>query len=321
MKRKIYLHVGFHKTATTFLQFNLFPNLKEVKLIRKSHAKELFRRVRLNKLSDEDIVDLRQKFDKKGSAKKPTLISYEGLTGSPFAQKKSKSAFNILEDLKRIFPEDLYDVNVIVGIRKQVDIMTSLYIEYLHQGGYKKEKVYFDELEKNGIFEHYLYNDYLNHVEQVFGNDYYVFIYENFKYEKEKYLLQLLNYMGVKKIPKYSNEPLNRSYGALQAKMARRLNTIFKTKKNPNGKIPETEIILKRKYSKKIVKKLMGREKKKIPISPRTFLQNKLSYKLHYKRYKLSDELRRKINDYYIDDNQMLAKREGIELPEYYLKS
>ncbi|MBP1950582.1 hypothetical protein [Virgibacillus litoralis] len=320
MKKTIYLHVGFHKTATTFLQWNVFPRLKDLKLIRKTHAKDLFTEVRLKKLSDDDVLRLRKSFDKKGSEEVPTLISYEGLTGSPFSQKKSKSAFSILKDLRRIFPEDLYDVHLIVGIRKQVDIMTSLYIEFLHQGANKKEKEYINDLEKHGVFEHYLYNNYLDSVERVFGENYFVFIYENFKKEKNEYLLQLLNYMGVEKVPKYSNEQLNRSYGVFQAKMARRLNSLFKTKKNPNGKIPEVKIKLKRKYSKKLVKKLMGKKKNSITLSPKTFLQNKLSFKIHYKRYQLSEELQDKINNYYREDNKKLAQREGIELPDYYSK-
>lgn len=321
MKKTIYLHIGFHKTATTFLQWSIFPKLKKVKLIRKTHAKNLLNEVRLRELNDDDVLRIRNEFDKKGSDKKPSLISYEGWTGSPFSQKNSKNAYSILKDLKRIFPEELYDVQLIIGIRKQVDLMTSLYIELLHQGGNKKEEEYIDELERNNKFRHYLYNDYLDAVEQLFGKNYFVFIYENFKKGKDDYLLELLNYIGVKKVPEYSNQQVNRSYGVLQAKMAQKLNTLFKTQKNPDGKIPEIKIKLKRNYSKKLAEKLLDKKKKTITLSPRTLLQNKLSFKLHYKRYRLSDELQDKINDYFKEDNQKLAQREGINLPSHYLEN
>jgi len=321
VKKTIYLHVGFHKTATTFLQWSIFPKLKKVKLIRKTHAKKLLTEVRLRKLNDDDVHRIRNEFEKQSSDKVPTLISYEGWTGSPFSQKNSKSAYKVLEDLRRIFPEEHYDVHLIIGIRKQVDLMTSLYVEFLHQGGNKKESEYIDELERNNKFSHYLYNDYLNAVEELFGDNYFVFIYENFKKGKDNYLLELLNYIGVKKVPKYTNQQVNRSYGVFQAKMARKLNTLFKTQKNPDGKIPEITIKLKRNFSKKIASKLLDKKKKTITLSPRTLLQNKLSFKLHYKRYHLSDDLQERINEYFKEDNKKLAQREGIELPGYYYEN
>ncbi|SFE11214.1 hypothetical protein SAMN05216238_108138 [Lentibacillus persicus] len=318
MKKTIYLHIGYHKTATTFLQWSIFPKLKKVKLIRKTHAKDLLNEVRLRKLDEDDVLRIRNAFDKKGSDKKPTLISYEGWSGSPFSQKKSKSAYSILQDLRRIFPEEHYDVHLIIGIRKQVDLMTSLYIEFLHQGGNKTEADYIDELERNNKFTNYLYNDYLDAVEKLFGKNYFIFIYENFKKGKDNYLLELLNYLGVKKVPEYSNQQVNRSYGVFQAKMARKLNTLFKTQKNPDGKIPEIKIKLKRNYSKKMAEKLLDKKKKTITLSPRTLLQNKLSFKLHYKRYHMSENLQKKINRYFNEDNEKLAQREGINLPSYY---
>lgn len=317
MKKTIYLHVGYHKTSTTFLQWKVFPQLEEVKLIRKTHAKKLFRQIRVRNLTEKDILRLRKAFDKKGTDGKPTLISYEGFTGSPFSNKKLKSAYTILDDLRRIFPEDMYDVRIIVGIRKQVDILTSLYIEFLHQGGTLKETDFFDRLNEQGKLHNYLYNDYLDYVEKVFGK-FFVFIYENFKEDKESYLLELLDYVGAYAIPEYNNERLNRSYGKLQAKIARQLNKLFKSHANPYGKIPNINIKLKRRYSRKIIEKLMGKPKKSISITPRTLLKNNLSFKIHYKRYRLSDKLRNEIINYYKGDNLKLAQREDIDLPEYY---
>lgn len=318
MKKKIYLHVGFHKTSTTFLQWKVFPQLNQVKLIRKTHANKLFRQIRLRNLREKDILRIRKSFDKNGTDGKPTLISYEGFTGSPFSDRKLKSAYTIVDDLRRIFPEDQYDVYLIVGTRKQVDIITSLYIEFLHQGGTMKEKDYIGRLKEQGKLRNYLYNDYLDYVEKVFGKKYFVFIYENFKEKQKSYLLELLNYIGADAIPTYSDVRLNRSYGVLQAKIARQLNKPFKSHTNPNGKIPKINIKLKTKYSRKIVEKLIGKSKKTISISPQTLLKNNLSFKLHYKRYRLSDALRDEINNYYKEDNRKLAEREGISLPDYY---
>ncbi|MDQ0352742.1 hypothetical protein J2R98_002593 [Alkalibacillus filiformis] len=318
MKKKVYLHIGVHKTATTFLQWQVFPKLKGISLVRKSNSKKLLYRIKNKKLKGEDFEEIRQSLEKKRKGDQPLLISYEGFSGSPFSQKKMKSSYQILSDLRNIFPKEEYDVHVILGLRNQVDLMTSLYIEFLHQGGDKKEETYIQELVDHEVFDNYLYNQYIDHIESLYGDQYFVWVYENFKEQKEDYLLKLLNFLGFNHIPKYEHVQLNRSYGRLQAKLARRLNKWFKTNKSPKGFIPEVKIKLKRNYSKKIVKKLFNRKRKKITLSPRSLLQNELSYKIHYKRYELSPEMKEKIMNYYIQDNEQLNQRENLNLPEVY---
>ncbi|RPF54190.1 hypothetical protein [Aquisalibacillus elongatus] len=301
MKKTIYLHVGYHKTATTFLQNSIFPNLKKVKHIKNKKIKNELYRLRVRKLKDEDILEIRNRFDELGKEGKPTLISYEGLSGSPFKQKKPKKAATILKDLRRVFPEDQYDVKLIIGIREQVQMMTSLYVQHLHMGGYKQAEDYMDKLEKHEVLDQYKYNEYLDLVEEIFGQDYYLFIYENLKKDQKGYLLALLNYIGVKKIPDYDDYPANKSYGVLQAKIARRLNYFFYSKQNPNGRI-------KPKKTKRFGK-----------LWPRPFLQNKISYKIHYKRYTLPEDIQRKIRERYKEDNIKLSQRDNVNLPDNYL--
>ncbi|WP_306977874.1 sulfotransferase domain-containing protein [Alkalibacillus salilacus] len=301
MRKTIYLHIGYHKTATTFLQKNIFPNLKKVRHIKNKKIKDELYRLRVRKLNDEDILEIRNRFDELGKEGKPTLISYEGLSGSPFKQKKPKKHTSILKDLRRVFPEDQYDVKLIIGIREQVQMMTSLYIQYLHMGGYKQADDYLQKLEDHDVLDQYKYNEYLNLVEDIFGDDYYLFIYENLKKDPDGYLLKLLNYLGVKKIPEYDDYPTNKSYGVLQARLARRLNYFFKTKQNPEGKFEPKKT------------KRFGL------LWPRTFLQNKISYKIHYKRYTLPEEMQRQLQERYKEDNIKLSERENVSLPSNYL--
>ncbi|WP_279401829.1 hypothetical protein [Piscibacillus salipiscarius] len=179
--------------------------------------------------------------------------------------------------------------------------MSSLYIQYLHMGGYQKVEDYMEKLERHEVLDQYKYNEYLNLVEEIFGQDYYLFIYENLKKDEKNYLLALLNYIGVNKIPNYKTDPVNKSYGVLQAKIARRLNKYFKTKQNPNGKF-------KVKKSKRFGK-----------LWPRTFLQNKISYAIHYKRYTLPEDIQESLRERYKEDNIKLSKRDNVNLPSQYL--
>src|SRR5699024_4881427 len=97
--RTIYLHVGYHKTATTFLQQSIFPNLQHVNYIKKGRIKKESLRLRLKKLSDLDIGNIRD-FINSFYNGQPTLISYEAFSGSPFSPKKTKRQARILKDLR-----------------------------------------------------------------------------------------------------------------------------------------------------------------------------------------------------------------------------
>src|SRR5699024_9557561 len=125
--RKIYLHLGFHKTATTFMQRAIFPKLKQVNYIKTGRIKKELGRIRLNKISDLEAENLMNYF-KSFNNGKPMLISFEGLSGSPLSPTKRKPQFEILKDLRRVFPESEFDVSIIIGIREQVDLLTSLYV-------------------------------------------------------------------------------------------------------------------------------------------------------------------------------------------------
>ncbi|MDZ5782462.1 sulfotransferase [Marinococcus luteus] len=297
MRKKVFIHIGFHKTATTFLQQNVYPKLKqEIKYIRKKRIDQELYDLRLKRLSDENIYTIRTNIEAFMHPDKPVLISYEGLSGSPFSQKKSKNNLKVLEDLRRTFPADTYDTHIIVGVRDQIDLLTSLYVQYLHQGGYKSAKALFKDWEDHGILDHYHYYRYLQKIEELFGPDnYYLLQYENFRNDEYGQILQLLQYMGIDRVPKYNRSKLNRSYGVMQAVIARKLNYFVKTPLNPNGKIPIVDI-------------------PKIGIvSPRRLLQNNASFALHYKRYSLPVNLQKVLQLKYQKDNEKLAEAYHIK--------
>ncbi|WP_035711981.1 hypothetical protein [Salibacterium aidingense] len=300
MKKTIYVHIGFHKTATSFLQRCIYPNMQSVRYVKYGKLKQELYDLRLKKLSDEHVKQIREKV-LKFYKKKPLLISYEGLSGSPFSQKRSKNNIRVLEDIRRVFPEEEFDVHIIVGIREQVNLLASLYVQYVHQGGVKKPEDHLRDLENQGILDHYHYDYYLGKVEELFGSDHYhLLIYEQFKSETDKHMLDLLRYMGEEEIPPYENEQVNRSYGTMQVALGRRVNYLFKTPLHPKGLIPVNPSPIKGRFS------------------PRKVLQSKWSFKLHYKRYHLPEKLEEYIKAQYVESNRNLQKKYNLELPDIY---
>lgn len=132
--KTIYIHLGYHKTATTFLQRFIYPKMQQVNFIKQRYIRKPLRQIKLRKLPPKRIKQIRrtiQGFDDG----RPLLISYEGLSASPFSTQQSKRNVQVLKDIRRVFPASDYDVHIIVSIREQVDLLTSLYIQHLHQGG------------------------------------------------------------------------------------------------------------------------------------------------------------------------------------------
>ncbi|WP_077325658.1 hypothetical protein [Virgibacillus siamensis] len=305
--KKVFLHLGYHKTATTFLQQYIYPELLQVNYIRQKDIKNELRIIRLRrKISDEDIVKLRKLFLSFDNGQ-PLLISYEGLSGSPFAPKKAKRQRGVLRDLRRIFPEEEFDVHVIIGIREQADLFSSLYVQYIHQGGVRSAEGYLQYCEQNGSLQNFEFHRYFRLIEKFFGKDsLYIMVYEHFKENAEKEMLKLLNFMGEKAIPSYNKaggvRRTNKSYGVLQLKIARRLNKYFKTGVHKEGIIPAVKI------------PKLGN------LSPRMFLQNKVSYSLNYQKFELPDELRHTLQDRFAVENRKLVNNYQLDLPDKYLR-
>lgn len=300
--RTIYLQVGYHKTATTFLQQYIYPKLKQVNYIKQKQIKSYLQDIRLRHLSNTKVEEIRSYVDSFDNDN-PILISYEGLSGSPFAPRKTKKQANILIGLQRIFPAAEYDVHVIVGIRSQVALFTSLYIQHIHMGGVLDAYGYLNYCRNNGSLQSLNFHNYLQKVEKTFGRDrLYVMIYEDFRQNPADEIRKLLHFMGEREIPKYSTKTSarksNKSYGVAQVRIARKLNKYFKSRSNPKGRIPTIRI-------PKIGK-----------LAPRTLLQTRISYTLHYKKYELPEDIRELLKERYAEGNKKLAKRYDLELPD-----
>jgi len=149
---KICLHIGFHKTATTFLQQKVFLNLTNTKFIASFN-------------NNKTIYELLgQKFN---TLHKNILISKESFSGTLNLNEDKKLKFSIANKIKNKFPE----AKIIVTIREQKAWVLSYYLyclKYfnLHNSINKiissNQKFFFEKL---SYFE--LINSYIN----MFGKD------------------------------------------------------------------------------------------------------------------------------------------------------
>lgn len=152
------VHIGFPKTATTFLQWNVFPNLKGVHYVPYSKCSELFRPIIYSDPLDYSIDKLIAQLDQTSGN---TLYSFEPLVGSPF-YFKGIGRSNIPYTLK-----EMGFNKVIITIRDQIKAIDSYYRQYVVQGGTLNFKNWLDIDNKRPLPQKYFQMGYLEYQKLV----------------------------------------------------------------------------------------------------------------------------------------------------------
>lgn len=250
MSRQFYFHIGLPKSATSFLQKNLFP-LLDLDYLGKHYDSEVdhksssadfekvFKRVFVLQpynLSSEYVDGI---YDELGDHDK-TLYSNEDMAGS-YAES-FRNGYQIAHNLKHAFPE----AKIIFVIRKQDDFIESLYRQAVRQGywmsvakfiGYKNSEFrdYRLNYKANVDLKTLNYSEWVEFYAGIFGRENLLVLpYEALKFHKEDFLNKLCRFLKVA-----TKEPLrssyeNRSDSWLQLQVMRFFNLIFYKKVQNN---------------------------------------------------------------------------------------
>jgi len=148
------VHIGFPKTATTFLQTRVFPALRDFRYFDARESERFFASVIGHDDTIFDFAAARRSLQDAWDTHAKSLFSYEPLTGLEY-----RSAFVnrtlIAQRLRKLGFE-----RVIITIRNQFDVLESAYRQYIRSGGVLKidEYVTFDPAKT-----HYLYPEYFDY--------------------------------------------------------------------------------------------------------------------------------------------------------------
>ena len=113
------IHIGFPKTATTFLQWEVFPQLKGINYIDYNACRKLFPYlISLDKL-DYELEPVRSAMVQHEKTEATNLYSFESLCGSPYAYKGMNRS-SIAHGLR-----DLGFNKVIITVRDQAKAIDS----------------------------------------------------------------------------------------------------------------------------------------------------------------------------------------------------
>ena len=232
MNAKIYLHIGMQRTGTTFLQRNVFPNIRNINIVDfDRYGTDSVRNTELFSIlcniENYSYETVRRKVYRRFKADKINLISNENIYGRILTHDDKR--FEKLHKIQQYFPE----AKIIFGIRNKKDLALSWYNKYVQEGGVASLQ---DFLTK--ISNRINYEPYIKYLFRLFGKrNVYIYEFGNMKKDIHCYVKGICDFMGVK-MPTFRNEKLNISYSMWQLKVALIVNQFFKTSLNPNGIIP-----------------------------------------------------------------------------------
>ena len=155
IEANVYIHVGLHRTASTFLQVKYFPMVPNSNYISQLDIVEELVAITTTSEFLWQTTDVKnntvKSLSKKINAEKINILSAEALSGFPFLKSINRSL--IFERLYEIFP----NAKLILGIRAQDKLLQSYYSLYIREGGTLK----FEELlnnQKRGFFGYTIYD-------------------------------------------------------------------------------------------------------------------------------------------------------------------
>jgi hypothetical protein len=236
------VHIGFHKTATSWFQTAIFPQLTSHRYINRDLVKQLFMG---GDAFGFDAADTRVALGLDGKGP-PPLISEEDFSGILHI---GLSSSYIAKEIARRVHATMPESKILILIRSQTSAAYSWYSQYLREGGtaslqrylfpdsylytgksssFKTARFDFSQLEYKGLIEEY---------DRLFGPDnVYVFAYEDFVRDQQDTLDAIKRQLDME-LSGCGSSPggVNASYRRGLLRVARILN-LFTGRAVPNKK-------------------------------------------------------------------------------------
>jgi len=293
------IHIGYHKTATTWLQQRYFPQHPQIAFIGEHQELSPL-------LIAPHGFDFNPKFAQEFFYPKIEhalqnnlipVISAERLSGNPHSGGYDSK--EIADRLKEVFQ----NAKILIMIRHQPEAILSNYKQYIKMGGICTLKEYMFPPQEGRIplfkLDNLKYHRLANYYAKLFGRENLKIIpYEKFLFQPQAFLEELADFMGVDS------------------------KVTFPFEEKVNQSPSDAAILLKRK-----VNRWHGNDSL-FPVTPRFpkitsqlfELINKLDKKPFIRRYKAHfiEQIQNDIGHFYGESNRQLAETFKVDLKSYH---
>lgn len=224
------VHIGYHKTATTWFQRNCYPTVRNFAYVPRERVKAAF-------LSDTpfsfDPAKAREVLQL--DATLPPILCEEELSG--YLHNGGLIGYlsaEMAHRIKAVFP----DARIVIFIRSQPDMIAATYQQYIRGGGTHSVRRYlFPGRYLHGAsadpykiprfsFAHFEYDRLIAHYDAIFGRENVLVVpYENFRSDMAGTLAEMQAQLGFEaELGANARKRVNQSYGAALIPFARFLN-------------------------------------------------------------------------------------------------
>jgi hypothetical protein len=302
------IHIGYPKTGSTWLQFNLFWN-EQSNYYSLASTKEIIEDFSLNDPFGFRTQEIQEKYSKKlcisQELNRVPILSYEGLSTS---HHNVSDSITIANHLKQVFPT----ARIFIVIRNQVDCILSSYQQYIKTGGQGSLTFFLSEGTNNqiNIFrrQYYLYSKLIACYASLFGRENVLILpFELFREDQERFLKQLMSFSDNNAFHIIDDviykPPVNPSYGYIMTEITRQLNFFLRPPASHTQRSLFPSNLL---YRRLYLRFLVLRISQIIPNSWEKILKQKWV-----------DMIEECVADYYCEDNRELVQWVNEDLEKF----
>lgn len=232
---KVYLHLGIHKTASTFLQKDIFSQFKGIMTYVPRDELVEFKKYILYTCDFEFKPSEALKIftHTVRSRASSVIISDEEFYANPYISIMDRK--RNFDRIKLVFGSELY---CIIFLREQRALIKSLYNQYVKTGGSAKFRdfIYYQKHPVNFSLSYLKYDCYIEYISNSIGHEkFQIILFEEFEKNKIDVLKEIMSFIGYNHT--FSDKPqkirINKSVPEKNLSTFRFWNKIIKSPKQP----------------------------------------------------------------------------------------